>query len=231
MGVGMPEYLLLFRKPPSDNSNSYADEPVVKQKKFYNPISCQWEYPKGYSRARWQMDAHGFTRSAGDRLMNMEELQSLEHDQIFKLFKQYSLEEIYNFEHVVKIAEALEIMGKLPSSFMLLQPQSWHEDVWTDITRMLTLNGSQWSKGKEMHLCPMQFDLCDRIISQFSNPGDIVHDSFGGLFTVPYRAILLGRQGSGIELSAPYFIDGAQYCKAAEEKIDVPTLFDTLEAA
>jgi hypothetical protein len=27
MGVGMPEYLLLFRKPPTDTSNGYADVP------------------------------------------------------------------------------------------------------------------------------------------------------------------------------------------------------------
>src|SRR6185369_3528946 len=32
MGVGMPEYLLLFRKPPTDTSNSYGDEPVEKSK-------------------------------------------------------------------------------------------------------------------------------------------------------------------------------------------------------
>jgi hypothetical protein len=32
MGPGMPEYLLIFRKPPSDASNGYADEPVVKEK-------------------------------------------------------------------------------------------------------------------------------------------------------------------------------------------------------
>jgi hypothetical protein len=65
-----------------------------------------------------------------------------------------TLSNIYDFEHHVKIGEALEDKGKLPVTFMLLQPQSWSDEVWTDITRMLTLNGSQWSKGKEMHLCP-----------------------------------------------------------------------------
>jgi hypothetical protein len=34
MGVGMPEYLLLFRKPPTDSSNAYADIPVVKKSHF-----------------------------------------------------------------------------------------------------------------------------------------------------------------------------------------------------
>jgi hypothetical protein len=32
MGNGLPEYLLIFRKPQSDRSNGYADTPVVKDK-------------------------------------------------------------------------------------------------------------------------------------------------------------------------------------------------------
>src|SRR5687767_6925355 len=64
MGVGMPEYLLLFRKPPSDTSNSYADDPVVKQKKLWDKKIDEWINPNGYSRARWQIDAHGFMRSS-----------------------------------------------------------------------------------------------------------------------------------------------------------------------
>ncbi len=112
---------------------------------------------------------------------------------------------------------------------MLLQPQSWSEEVWTDITRMLTLNGSQWSKGKEMHLCPMQFDIADRVIIQMSNEGEIVLDPFGGLMTVAYRAIIKKRYGLSIELSNTYFLDGAAYCKAAELKMNTPSLFDMEE--
>jgi DNA modification methylase len=213
MGVGMPEYLLLFRKPPTDNSNSYADLPVVKSK-------------EKYSRSRWQIDAHGFTRSSGERLLTPDELHKLPHHMIFKLFRQYSLGDVYDFEYHVRLGEALEAIGKLPVTFMLLQPQSWASDVWTDITRMLTLNGAQSASGKEMHLCPMQFDLADRVISQLSMPGETVLDPFGGLMTVPYRAIKLGRKGIGIELSPSYFDDGAMYCAAAEREMLMPSLFD-----
>lgn len=240
MGVGMPEYLLLFRKTPTDTSNSYGDDPVIKNKpmqikedgttqKFNRNQNLPLVEGSGYSRSRWQTDAHGFQRSAGERLLTPKELEQLEHNIIFKLFKQHSLEKVYDFEQHVKIGETLEGIGRMPTTFMLLQPQSWSEEVWTDITRMLTLNGSQWSHGKEMHLCPMQFDIADRIISQMSNPGDIVFDPFAGLMTVPYRAILKGRYGYGIELSASYFIDGAAYCKAAENKVTMPTLFDMIK--
>ncbi len=140
MGCGMPEYLLLFRRPPSETVNSYADEPVVKSK-------------EKYSRSRWQIDAHGFTRSSGNRLLTPQELEGLPAQDIFRMFREYSLNQVYDFEHHVRIGEALEARGRLPVTFMLLQPQSWHPDVWTDITRMLTLNGAQSAKGREMHLC------------------------------------------------------------------------------
>lgn len=226
MGVGMPEYLLLFRKPATDRTNAYADDPVVKAKKEWVANEGKWKNPDGYSRARWQLDAAGYTRSSGDRGISPEEFSTLDAKAIFQAFKKYTLNEIWDFEYVVKVAETLELKGKLPSGFMLLQPQSWAEDVWTDVTRMRTLNGSQWSKGKEMHLCPMQFDIADRVIEQMSSPGDIVLDPFGGLMTVPYRALLKGRKAQAVELNPQYFLDGAQYCKAAEMNVEMPSLFD-----
>lgn len=241
MGVGMPEYLLYFRKPQTDTSKSYADEPVVKRKpdqiredgsiqEFNRDENLPLVPGSGYSRSQWQTDAHGFARSSGQRLLTPDELLTLDHKTIFQWFKRHSLETVYNYEQHYKIGETLEGFGRMPTTFMLLQPQSWQDDVWTDITRMLTLNGSQWSKGKEMHLCPMQFDIADRVIHQMSNPGDWVYDPFGGLMTVPYRSILLGRKGRATELNPAYFIDGAQYCAAAETKTDLPTLFDTMDA-
>ena len=226
MGVGMPEYLLLFRKPGTDRTNAYADEPVIKDKKIWDAEHGEWKNPNGYSRARWQLDAAGYTRSSGNRGITPDELAALDCKSIFQTFKKYSLNEVWDFEYIVKIAETLELKGKLPSGFMLLQPQSWSDDVWADITRMRTLNGAQWSKGKEMHLCPLQFDIVDRVIEQMSNEGDIVLDPFGGLMTVPYRAIQRNRIGWGIELNPAYFADGAAYCKAAEMNVELPTLFD-----
>jgi hypothetical protein len=46
------------------------------------------------------------------------------------------------------------------------------------------------------------------------------------LMTVPYRAILKGRIGVGFELNPAYFLDGAVYCRAAENEVLMPSLFD-----
>ena len=215
MSCGMPEYLLLFRKPQTDTSKGYADIPVVKEK-------------GNYSRSRWQIDAHGFTRSSGNRCIKPEELAKLDHKSIFQEFKRFSLEKVYDFEHHVKIGEALDVSGKLPTSFMLLQPQSWTDEVWSDVTRMLTLNGEQSRKAQAMHVCPLQFAIVDRLIGRYSNPGDLVYDPFGGLFTVPYRALLMDRRGRAAELNPGYFLDGVKYCQAAERKKAMPSLFDVI---
>lgn len=216
MGCGMPEYLMLFRKPPTDTSNGYADDPVAKDK-------------GRYTRSRWQTDAHGFARSSGDRLMTPEEMRDQPHHVIFQQFKKYGLSSVYDFDYHVAIGDALEAQGKLPVTFMLLQPPSWHPDVWTDITRMLSLNSAQSAKGKEMHLCPMQFDIADRVIEQLSMPGETVFDPFGGLMTVPYRAVRLKRRGVGVELSKPYFLDGCAYVEQAAREAAMPSLFDSID--
>src|SRR2546429_187362 len=80
------------------------------------------------------------------------------HRMLFRLWRDRSKGTVYDFDEHVKVAEELDHMQRLPASFMLLPPHSWHPDVWTNVTRMRTLNGSQWSRGKQMHLCPMQFD-------------------------------------------------------------------------
>ena len=250
MGFGVPEKLLLFRKPPSSRDNGYADEMVVKAKKwrvdareahfekdpetgedvFVEAKPGYWLNPDGYSRGRWQLDAHAYTRSSGDRLITSDELIGFEASDVFKKWKAFSLQTVYNFEHHVQICEAFEERGRLPADFMLMPPHSRHPDVWTDITRMLSANTLQSARGAELHLCPLQFDIVDRAINQWSNPGDVVFDPFGGLMTVAMRAVKFGRIGWGVELNHRYFLDGVAYVEAEARKIDVPTLFDALTA-
>jgi DNA modification methylase len=203
MGYGMPEYLLLFRKPQTDRTKGYADIPVRKDK-------------KRYSKARWQVDAHAFTRSNGNRFITPEEIADMPFGKRLPPKSVRDLSRLLFSQHL------------RPVTFMLLQPPSWHPDVWTDITRMLTVNAIQASKGKGKHICPMQFDIADRVIVQMSNPGDVVLDPFSGLGTVPYRAVALGRKAIGIELNHQYFLDSAAYCKAAESKMQMPSLFDLI---
>lgn len=216
MGVGCPEYILLFRKLPTDKSTAYADEPVKKTK-------------EEYTRAQWQIDAHGYWRSSGDRLVTKKELLEADIKNLQKVYRKYSRENIYNYEEHVKLAEQLDKEGRLPTIFMVVAPGSWNNlEVWDDINRMKTLNTQQSRRRKQMHVCPLQIDIVERIINRYSNKGDLVLDPFGGLMTVPMTAVKMKRRGYGIELNEDYFRDGVGYLQQAEEERETPTLFDYL---
>lgn len=213
MGVGSPEYILIFHKPQTDRSRGYADVPVTKDK-------------GEYTRARWQVDAHAFWRSSGDRLLTPEELAALPVDQRSRLFTEQTLRDVYDYETHVRIGEDLDVRGALPATFMSLAPGSWAADVWHDVDRMRTLNGEQKRRNVQMHVCPLQFDIVERLIRRYSNPGDLVFDPFAGLGTVPLVALRMDRRGRGVELNPGYWADSVKYLEAEERKAAMPSLFD-----
>lgn len=217
MGIGCPEYVLLFRKLPTDTSRAYADQPVVKDK-------------KEYSLARWQIDAHASWKSSGNSLLTFDDLKTLEIDKVRRIFRKHSKEHVYSFENHVHFAEELERYNKLPRTFMAIDPVSKKDYIWDDVTRMKTLNSRQTQKKRQNHICPLQLDIVERLIERYSNKGDIVFDPFGGIQTVPYCAIKLGRKGLSTELNYDYWKDGLSYLHEAETEVCSPTLFDLLAA-
>lgn len=216
MGVGSPEYILLFHKPQSDRAKGYADERIVKS-------------IEDYSLARWQIDAAADWRSSGDRLLTPEELVALDPDVRAKLFKQQWQRNVYDYAAHVATGEALEARKALPSTFKSLDPGSWRPDVWDDVNRMLTLNGEQSRRALEFHICPLQFDIVDRLIERYSNKGELVYDPFGGLGTVPLRARKLGRKGRASELNPTSFRDAVMYQRELDAEQATHTLFDLLD--
>jgi DNA modification methylase len=217
MGSGSPEFLLLFFKLPTDRANGYADEPVTKD-------------PAEYTLARWQIDADALWRSSGDRPLTAADLMGMRPEVLAKVLPAWSVQDVYDHESHVRIGEALEARGALPKTFSVLRPGSCRPDVDTDVARMLTLNSEQARRRVEQHICPLQFDIVDRAIRLYSNPGELVFDPFMGLGTVPYRAIKMGRRGAGVELNPTSFADAVHYLREAEAERAVPSLFDLLAA-
>jgi hypothetical protein len=140
MGVGSPEYVLLFHKPQTDRSRGYADSPIRKTK-------------DDYSLARWQVDAHAFWRSSGNRMLTAEEMAGYGPGRLAKMFTEFSMANVYDYEFHIRIGEELQARGALPSDFMSLAPGSHHPEVWHDVTRMLTLNSEQSRRAVEKHVC------------------------------------------------------------------------------
>lgn len=218
MGIGCPEYVLLFRKLPSDTSRAYADLPVTKNK-------------SEYSLARWQIDAHASWKSSGNSLLSYEDMKGAGIDKIRHLFRNYERGHVYDYEEHVSFAEELEAYGKLPKTFMAVDPVSKKPWIWDDVTRMRTLNTKQSQKKRQNHICPLQLDIVERLIERYSNKGELVFDPFGGIGTVPYCAINLGRKGLSTELNYDYWKDSLSYLYEAEMEVSAPTLFDLMNDA
>ena len=216
MGVGCPEYILLFRKLPTDRSKAYADVRVTKDKADY-PLS------------QWQLDAHAFWRSSGNRLLNPDELARLKMGDRMRRFHEYSRGHVYDYDAHVALSVDLEDRQAISREFMTLAPASTHPDIWDDVNRMKTLNTTQSQRRKQLHVCPLQIDIVDRIITRYSNPGDLVLDPFGGLGTVGVRALHMNRKAYTIELNPDYFRDAVGYLRAEEVEVEQPSLFDLLE--
>ncbi|MFS0489928.1 DNA methyltransferase [Leadbetterella byssophila] len=140
MGVGLPEYVLLFRKAPSDSNNAYADEPVVKS-------------IEEYLLSLWQLDAHAYWKSSGDRFLTSEELARFDMKTVFNAWKKYDREAIYNFEEHLRVCQDLANVDRLSKLFMTIPPTSSNDLVWTDINRMNTLNANQVNRKREKHIC------------------------------------------------------------------------------
>ncbi|MDD7930095.1 DNA methyltransferase [Microbacterium thalli] len=216
MGVGSPEYVLLFHKPQTDRSKGWADERVVKDR-------------DEYSVGRWQIDAAADWRASGDRLLSIDELAVLDPGTRSRLFTQQTQLSVYDYEQHVALAERLAAANALPGTFASLVPGSARPDVWTDILRIETLNSAQRRRNVEQHICPFPLEIPRRLIAQYSNPGELVYDPFSGLGSTVLEAVRQGRRGYGSELNPASVADSLVYLRQHDAAETTPTLFDLLD--
>jgi DNA modification methylase len=105
--------------------------------------------------------------------------------------------------------------------------QKYASPVWADINYSNTLNlkGSR-DERDEKHICPLQLDTIDRLITLYSNAGDTVFTPFMGIGSEVYQSILRGRNGIGVELKESYFNLAAKNCANAYSKSNQKLLFE-----
>jgi DNA modification methylase len=217
VGCGLPEYILLFRKPQTDRGRAFADQPVTHTKDTY-PVS------------RWQIDAESFWRAGGDRLVTPDEWAAMDTGERAKLFEAYTRGRVYDYGAHLAIGERLRLAGALPGTFTGLPLGSWSQWVWTnsEVLRIRTLNTERARRAQQAHVCPLPLELAGRLVERFTNPGETVFDPFMGLGTVGLEALRLGREAYGCELSALYWGESVNYLKTAEQELAAPTLFDLI---
>jgi DNA modification methylase len=215
MGAGIPEEIWIFRKPPTSNSNAYADDPV--------------KHDESYSLSHWQVDADAFWKSSGNRYLTPYEMKAWGLDKIQAWWKRFNKSTVYDYEQHVALLQDLDAHDKLSRLFTTLPMQSNTDFIQDNINRMHGLNMEQSRRKQQNHICPMPFDEVDRMIELYSNPGELVLDLFGGLGTTGVRALKKGRKAYIIELNEAYAKCAATYLKETEYKNEIPTLFDLIE--
>lgn len=89
---------------------------------------------------------------------------------------------------------------------------------WDDVRigRVLPFKQAK-DEEDEKHVHPLQLDVIDRVVTLWSNPGEIVLTPFMGVGSEIYSALQLGRKGIGIELKPSYYKQALKNVQVAYE--------------
>jgi DNA modification methylase len=207
-GVGMNEYLMIFREKPTEGTRS--DQPIWLE--------------DGYNLSNHQLDSNGTWRSSGNRLLfPWETFEHTEGEAPISLYD-YAAHVAHLEKHVrPRRGSGKSQLEPIPTN------NPWEMANNVDYRRMNVLSNGRGigvAERTQNHICPLQLDVIERGIRKYSNPGDVVWDCFNGIGSVTVVAIELGRYGLGSELKKEYFEISAGYCAAKEDELKVPTLFD-----
>lgn len=90
--------------------------------------------------------------------------------------------------------------------------------VWMDIRSgrlMPYLNTKE--NEEEKHVCPLQLDVIERLLTLYSNPGDAVLTPFMGVGSEVFQSVRMGRRGIGIELKPSYYRQAMKNISKADD--------------
>ena len=99
--------------------------------------------------------------------------------------------------------------------------------IWMDVNYSRTLNYREGRQSEdEKHICPLQLDTIERLITLYSNKGDTVFSPFGGVGSEGYQSIKMGRKSISIELKESYFkLNKMNHNSATEQKTQLKIEF------
>lgn len=100
-------------------------------------------------------------------------------------------------------------------SFPLPQWQSYASPVWMDTRETDVLNAHR-DPADEKHICPMPLDITRRIVTLYSNPGDVVLSPFMGIGSEGFVALKQRRKFIGVELKESYWRQACRHLVGAE---------------
>lgn len=118
-----------------------------------------------------------------------------------------------------------------PATFPVDLWQQWASPVWMDIDQGDTLNRAEARESDdEKHICPLQLDVIERVVTLWSNPGEVVLTPFGGIGSEPVMSLRCGRKAVAVELKPAYFGVQVKNLKA-EESVKQLRMFHPIDVA
>lgn len=95
-----------------------------------------------------------------------------------------------------------------------------HPNAWMDIKQTNVLNAKGVKEdAASKHICPLQLDLIERLILEYTQPGEVVLTPYGGIGSEGYQAIKLGRKAILAELKPEYWRTNCHNLTQAEIEI------------
>lgn len=104
--------------------------------------------------------------------------------------------------------------------------QKFASPVWMDIDYGDTLNAAAGREDEdEKHICPLQLPTIERLITLYTNEGDLIYTPFLGIGSEAFQAIKMNRRAIGIELKKAYYEVAIKNCRNAAESKKQQLLF------
>lgn len=104
--------------------------------------------------------------------------------------------------------------------------QKYASPVWYDINYSDTLQFRTAKEERdEKHICPLQLSTIERAIMLWTNEGETIFSPFAGIGSEIYQALLMNRNGIGIELKKSYYDVAMRNCQNAIENKKQMQLF------
>ena len=80
-----------------------------------------------------------------------------------------------------------------------------HKDCWMTINQTNVLNVGLKSEKEQRHICPLQLDLIELLVKEYSEPGQTIFTPYGGIGSEGVKALELDRKAILSELKTNYW--------------------------
>jgi hypothetical protein len=216
--VGMPDYILFFRKP-GDNPDRIEHT---------NPATAETTKIIGWARTAEcgccteTHDSPDMPESdCGDEWSPVYEKVRVASDETLAIARKW-LAHMHKLGLCSNVPDDDILRELIPHvEFDVYEWQKLASPVWMNIQQGNVLNGWRSAKAQhdEKHVCPLQLDVIENCLRLYSKPGDVVMDPFNGIGSTGHVAIKMMRRYIGFELKPEYAKQGGANLAAAEASI------------